>query len=113
MTTDVVYFDYWTRGIRHFSSIDPILKSHGYKTILMHTGSLRGEKVVSDQNISGINCLDLCFFDNNPVTMLLSLRPRVVLLLNNQTEDRIIVRACRNLGIKTVFLMHGTLLCNA
>ena len=106
---DVVYFDYWTRGIRHFSSIDPHLRKAGYSTLLVHMGSLRGEPIVNDQVLSGIQCIDLCYFRNNLVNMLLLLRPKIVLLLNNQTEDRIIVRACKNLNIKTVFLMHGIL----
>jgi len=109
MNLDVLYFDYWTRGIRHFSYIDPYLKQRGFSSTLVHTASLRGEKFAEHEIISGIECFDLRYFGNNLVNMLLALRPKVVLLLNNQTEDRIIVRASRNLGIKTVYMMHGIL----
>lgn len=109
MTVDVVYFDYWTRGIRHFTKIDVDVKASGLNSLLVHLGSQRGELLRSDQIISGIKCADLAFYGNELVKMLMAERPKVVLLLNNQTEDKIIIRACRHLGIKTVFLMHGVL----
>lgn len=109
MTVDVMYFDYWTRGIRHFSKIDDFVRAAGLSSLLVHLGSQRGELAETDQIISGVKCADISFYDSNLVTMLQTEKPRVVLLLNNQTEDKIIIRACRNMGIKTVFLMHGVL----
>jgi len=109
MGVDVVYFDYWTRGIRHFSKIDVDVKACGLNSLLVHLGSQRGESLQKDQIISGVKCTDLVCYGNDLVTMLKAERPKVVLLLNNQTEDKIIIRACRTLGIKTVFLMHGVL----
>ena len=109
MSTDILYFDYWTRGVRHFSNVDLRLKASGLNTLLVHLGSQRGEALEENPIISGIRCVDLKSYGNNLVSMLLAERPKVVLLLNNQTEDKIIVRASRRLGIKTVFLMHGIL----
>jgi len=109
MEVDVVYFDYWTRGIRHFTKIDVDVKACGLNSLLVHLGSQRGELTQKDQIISGIKCADLAFYGNDLVSMLKRERPKVVLLLNNQTEDKVIIRACRNLGIKTLFLMHGVL----
>lgn len=109
MAVDVIYFDYWTRGIRHFAKIDVQVKTCGLNSLLVHLGSQRGEPLQKDQIVSGISCADLAYYGNDLVKMLRAERPKVVLLLNNQTEDKIIIRACRNLGIKTVFLMHGVL----
>ena len=109
MSTDILYFDYWTRGIRHFSNIDINIRKTGMTTLLVHMGSQRGEFPIKEQIICNIKCKDLFFYDNNLLRMLDIERPKVVLLINNQTEDKIIVRVCRNLGIKTVFLMHGVL----
>jgi len=109
MPVDVLYFDYWTRGIRHFTKIDIDVKACGLNSLLVHLGSQRGEPLQNDQIISGVKCIDLAFYDNDLVEMLMAERPKVVLLLNNQTEDKIIIRACRHFGIKTIFLMHGVL----
>jgi hypothetical protein len=109
MGVDVVYFDYWTRGIRHFIKIDQNVKARGLSSLLVHLGSQRGEPLTENQELNGIQCADIIQYDGSLIRMLKKERPKVVLLLNNQTEDKIIVRACRNLNIKTVFLMHGVL----
>ena len=109
MTVDVVYFDYWTRGIRHFVKIDQNIKARGLSSLLVHLGSQRGEPLQVNQELNGIQCADIARYDGSLMRMLKKERPKVVLLLNNQSEDKIIVRACRYLNIKTVFLMHGVL----
>jgi hypothetical protein len=109
MSVDVVYFDYWTRGVRHFAKVNIDVRARGLNSLLVHLGSQRGEPLTKNQIISGINCRDLALYSYDLIKMLRAERPKVVLLLNNQTEDKIIIRACRNLGIKTVFLMHGVL----
>lgn len=109
MAVDVIYFDYWTRGIRHFIKIDNEVKEAGLRSLLVHLGSQRGEPLQIDRDISGIRCKDIALYGSDLVAMLNVERPKLVLLLNNQTEDKIIVRACRNLGIKTAYLMHGVL----
>lgn len=107
--TDVIFFDYWTRGVRHFATIDKRLKQLGYSTRLVHMGSTRKEPTDERCYVDNISCHDISYYNGSLITMLKKERPKVVLLLNNQTEDKIIVRACRALNIKTIFLMHGAL----
>src|SRR6267154_19482 len=106
---DVLFFDYWTRGIRHFSRIKEGLERKGLTSLLLHLGSTRGENVAREEVIDGVLCRDITFYGNSIVKALIEEKPKLVLLLNSQTEDKIIVRAARALGIKTVFLMHGVL----
>lgn len=109
MSQKIVYFDYWTRGIRHFAEVDKYLRRENCETLLVHLGSQRGEPVQEPHEIQGIRARDIACYGGSLVTMLLRERPDIVLLLNAQTEDRILVRACRNLGIRTIYLMHGIL----
>lgn len=107
--TDIVYFDYWTRGIRHFAAIDGFIKRRMLSTLLVHMGSKRGEPIIENQVLNGIRTIDISAYADDLIRMLELERPKVVVLLNYQTEDRIIIRACRSLKISTVFLMHGIL----
>jgi hypothetical protein len=109
MSLKVLYFDYWTRGIRHFADVDKYLRHEDCETLLVHLGSQRGEPVQEPHHVQGIRARDISYYGGSLVRMLLQERPDTVLLLNAQTEDRVLVRACRNLGIKTIFLMHGIL----
>lgn len=106
---DILFFDYWTRGIRHFSKIKEGLDRRSLTSLLLHLGSKRKENVTQEEIIDGVLCRDISFYRGSIVQAILKERPKLVLLLNNQTEDKIIVRACRALRIKTVFLMHGVL----
>lgn len=106
---DIIYFDYWTRGVRHFSKIDKKLKSYNKSTLLVHVGSKRGEFWNGDVIIDGVVCRDLKYYGNDLISMLRSERPQLVILLNNQTEDKILVRSCRALGVRVFFIMHGIL----
>jgi hypothetical protein len=109
---DIVFFDYWKRGTRHFAEINSSLRSLGMKSVLIHIGSQRGEPYSGDEVIDGILCRDIAYYDNDLIKMLKHINPKVVVLLNNQTQDKIITRVSRGLGIKTVFLMHGVLALN-
>lgn len=109
MSEKIIYFDYWTRGIRHFADIDKYLRRQNCETLLVHLGSQRGEPIQEPHEIQGIRARDIALYRGSLVTMLMRERPDIVLLLNNQTEDRILIRACRHLGIRTVYLMHGIL----
>jgi CDP-glycerol glycerophosphotransferase (TagB/SpsB family) len=106
---DILFFDYWTRGIRHFSKIKEGLDRKGLTSLLLHLGSRRGEDVTQEEIIDGVLCRNITFYRGSIVKAIIKEKPKLVLLLNNQTEDKIIIRACRALRIKTVFLMHGVL----
>lgn len=106
---DILFFDYWTRGIRHFSRIKEGLERKGLTALLLHLGSKRGENITQEEVIDGVLCRDITYYRGSIVRALIDEKPKLVLLLNNQTEDKIIIRACRALRIKTAFLMHGVL----
>jgi hypothetical protein len=106
---DILYFDYWTRGIRHFENIDSSLKELGYSSLLVHMDSMREREYEQSQIKNGILCKDISLYSNSLIKVLLIEAPRVLIILNNQTEDKILLRACRALKIKTIFLMHGAL----
>lgn len=106
---DVLYFDYWTRGIRHFENIDSSLKTLGYSSLLVHMDSMREKEYEPSQIKNGILCKDISLYSNSLTKVLLVEAPRLLIILNNQTEDKILLRACRALKIKTIFLMHGAL----
>ena len=108
--SDVVFFDYWTRGSRHFLFLDKEFKSLGYTTLLVHAGSYRGERFKDHIcYVDDICCHDLLLYKNSLIKMLKIEQPKLVVLLNNNTLDKIIVRACRLLNIPTIFIMHGVL----
>lgn len=105
----IVYFDYWTKGIANFIDIDKQLKSQGHDTQLFHIGSFRSE-VPKSEVVADIMCTDISAFNTSLIFKALSeINPDVVVTLNTTyLLDRAVVLACRQLDIKTVFLMHGT-----
>jgi len=114
---DIIFFDYWTRGIRHFKNISSELSQKNVSTILLHTASWRGDLDIEkakqndyEEIIDGVVCRDILYYDNSIINALKKEKPSAIVLLNVQTEDRIIIRYCRSNNIKTIYLMHGTLI---
>lgn len=108
---DVIFFDYWLRGTRHFKFIQEALAANGKTSLLLHTSSWR--EGTKDEPIEvfyeGFLCRDIAHYGYSITKALKTEKPKVVILLNQQTEDRIITRYCRLHGIKTVYLMHGVI----
>jgi len=104
---EVVFFDYWTKGIRHFLPIANALKERGVDSLLLHVGSTRDKGVPPEETIQGLRCRDIRFYGRSLCSAIEREAPKVVLMLNMQTEDRILIRLCRARGIRSVFLMHG------
>lgn len=104
----IVYFDYWVGGIRNFISLDAKLKDMGHETLLFHVGSFN-ETVKQHESISSIKCFDISFFKTKYIFKALKkIQPDVIISLNTTyVVDRILVQSCKELGIKTVFMMHG------
>ena len=114
--SDVIFFDYWTRGTRHFKKISDKLSQSNISSMLLHTASWRGDLDLKraflnnyEEYIDNILCRDILHYNNSLIEALKREQPKVVVLLNVQTEDRIIIRYCRINNIKTVYLMHGIL----
>ncbi len=104
----IAYFDYWTKGIANFEILDAELRARGHQTLLLHFGSWRGPCAPEEQ-VRGILCRDITYYKTHFIyEMLRRERPDVVISLNTTyLPDRAMVLACRTLGIKTVFMMHG------
>lgn len=110
----ILYFDYWTIGIRNFQFFDDKLKEKGYETMLFHLNSWRGVEGPEFQTLSGIDCYDIRYYKTNVIfNVLRKEMPAVVIMLNaSLITDRTVILACKTLGIKCVFLAHGSLLRN-
>jgi hypothetical protein len=104
---DVLFFDYWTKGIRHVLPTARALEKAGISCMLLHVGSTRERDVPAEETIDGLLCRDIQYYGGSLIRAFDAESPRVVMLLNMQTEDRIMVRLCRATGAKSVFLMHG------
>ena len=52
----ILYFDYWTVGIKNFKFFDQDLKDNGFTTKLRHLNSWRGINEPISQVIQGIDC---------------------------------------------------------
>lgn len=108
---DVIFFDYWLRGTRHFKFILEALNADGKTSVLLHTSSWREGQSDEPTEVfyEGFLCRDISHYGYSLTKALKTEKPKVVVLLNQQTEDRIITRFCRLHGIKTVYLMHGVI----
>jgi len=111
MKAQVLYFDYWTRGVNNFKSIDRKIKESGFQTKLIHLGSWRDISCPKYQAIDGIDCYDIRYYKTNFFHNILKLeKPVVVIILNASfIMDRSVILSCKQLGIKCVYLMHGSL----
>jgi len=104
----VLFYDGWTKGIRCFKTIEEELRRLGHETILVHTGSYK-EDVPKEEYIDGLLCRDIKYYKTRHIYKVLKKeKPDVLVSLNTKyIWDRANILACRKLGIKSVFLMHG------
>ena len=107
----ILYFDYWTVGIRNFKLFDEHLKARGYETKLLHLNSWRGLKSPVQEVIQGIECYDIKYYKTIYLhEVLRKENPLSVVMLNASfVTDRTIILSCKKLGIRSVYLMHGAL----
>lgn len=105
----ILYFDYWTKGIKLFVNIDKQLKALGYNTLLLHVESRRSKNVNAEEIIDGILCRDISYYRTRYLLKILKIvKPDIVISVNSTyLLDRTLVLACRKLNIKTVYLMNG------
>jgi hypothetical protein len=107
-----MYFDYWTVGIKNFKFFDQKLKEKGFSTKLVHLNSWKGIKEPNYQVIQGIDCYDIKHYNTNFIHKVLEQeKPLAVVMLNcSFMTDRTLILSCRKLGIKSVYLTHGSLI---
>lgn len=108
----IIYFDYWTVGIRNFKFFDQNLKEKGFSTKLIHLNSWKGINEPHFQVIDGIECFDIRYFNTNLIyTVLEKEMPFAIVMLNcSFLTDRTLILSCKKLGIKSVYLTHGSLI---
>lgn len=107
----IIYFDYWTIGINNFVFFDSLLKAKGVETKLIHLSSWRGIVRDDHQIIHGIDCYDIRYYNTNIIYQVLKEEmPDAVVMLNASfITDRTIILSCKSLGIKSTYLMHGSI----
>lgn len=107
--TKILYFDYWTVGLKNFSYFDEALKANGCETKLLHLNSWRKIDGPKNQVLNKIAAYDITYYKTIWLYKVLKLeQPAVVVMLNSSfITDRAIILACKKLGIKSVYLMHG------
>jgi len=105
----IIFFDYWTNGITNFTPLNKKLCEKGHDTMLFHIGSFKDSKTPREEFIEGILCRDISYYRTKYIYKVIKyIRPDVIVSLNTTyILDRTMVLACRNLGVKSVFLMHG------
>lgn len=70
----------------------------------------RGKSVPKIDRIDGLECYDISYFScaRDLERIVRQFNPRIVLILTHSfLFDRAIIKLCRRLGIRTVFLQHG------
>lgn len=108
----ILYFDYWTLGIKNFKLFDQLLKDNGCETKLLHLNSWRGIECSDHMEIDGISCYDIKYYKTKFLYKVLKIeRPTAVVMLNASfITDRTIILACKKLRIKSIFFMHGDIM---
>ena len=107
----VLFFDYWTKGIKNFLYFDQSLKEMGCTTRLVHFSSFKGISCPSSEIISGIECLDMGFYKTLFVSQVIKKeKPNLIVVLNiGGLLDRSIILIGKKLGIPVIYLSHGAL----
>ena len=107
----ILYFDYWTKGLPHnILPLDRLLAARGFERVMVHVGSWRDPSVKDEEIIEGLLCRDIRWYSGDLRRVFATEKPTVVHVLNvGGVVDRLVNRICRNLNVKTVFLMHGVM----
>ena len=105
----IIYFDYWTKGINNFSSIDKVLQERGFDTLLVHIGSDTEKNKEKEEVIAGITCRDIIYYNTRSlVKIFASEKADAVIILNTERPfDRVVILSARAVGIPIVYMMHG------
>lgn len=107
----ILYFDYWTVGIKNFKLFDDQLKSQGFETKLVHLNSWKNIDGPAYETIEGIACFDIKHYGTIYLHEVLKKEnPLAVVMLNASfVTDRTIILSCKKLGIRSIYVMHGAL----
>ncbi len=110
MSKKVLFWDSWTRGIHNFIPIADKLRKNDDSCLLVHRGSWGSEEGrPTEEYIEGLLVRDISYYNTSFVYKVIKEeKPDCVLILTTSYfMDRAIILACRALGVKSFFLMHG------
>lgn len=107
----LLFIDGWTKGIRNFSRLTPLLNERKVSYKLVHLESWGSDNAQQKQTINGVDCYDISYYKTNYIYNVLKIeKPDVVLILSlGYLLDRTIVSMCNKLGIRIAYLSHGKL----
>jgi hypothetical protein len=118
LKTDILCVDFWRAGLKvhclpiykQLARVSPSITMKAF-----HRESLyaRGESVPKIDCIDGLECYDISYFPwrHNLERIIRQFNPRIVMILTHSfLFDRAIIRLCRRIGIRTIFLQHGAVL---
>lgn len=115
LEADVLFVDFWRVGLKvHclpiYKQLSRLASSITMKAF--HRGSFyaRGKPVPKVDCIDGLECYDISYFScpRDLERIVRQFNPRIVLILTHSfLFDRAIIKLCRRLNIRTVFLQHG------
>lgn len=104
----VLFFDYWSNGIRNFVPLLQPLRDAGFDCALLHLGSWRDQSVPDEEVLQTLPCRDIRHYGGNLKRALLAEDPDVLLGLNfSEMMDRVVRRNCYAMGVPAVYMMHG------
>ncbi len=107
----VLYFDYWTKGIKNFLYFDNQLKNAGFSTKLVHFSSFKNLKTELYETIEGLDCVEIRSYKTNFLYKVIEKEiPDMIIILNiGGFLERAIIIAAHRLEIPVVYLSHGAL----
>lgn len=106
----IMFLDSQTVSIRHFAPIAAKLKEKGIAPLFIHVGSWGADPERPDREvINGVEVRDIRYYQTNYIYNVLreEMPYAVIIVTTCYFRDRATYLACRALGIKSVFLMHG------
>lgn len=107
----ILYFDYWTKGIKNFLYFDKQLKNAGFLTRLVHFSSFKGLKTELYETIEGLDCVEIRSYKTNFLHKVIEKEaPSMIVILNiGGFLERATIITAKKLGIPVIYLSHGSL----
>jgi hypothetical protein len=115
LKTDILCVDFWRAGLKvHclpvYKQLARLAPNITMKAFHRESFCARGKSVPKIDRIDGLECYDTSYFayPRDLEKIVRQFDPRIVLILTHSfLFDRAIIKLCRRLGIRTVFLQHG------
>ncbi len=106
---NIICFDSWTGGARHYQRLIPALRDHSIRLSLVHISSW-GNSLSSppECNFGDLLVRDISYYGNSLEKVITTEQPDAVILLSTETfVHRAFMRYCKQNGIPTLHLSHG------